>query len=51
LRAYVAGGNGAAAKTPRAAPLVSTASEPAGALALPEPSAPASLIYLPAVAR
>ena len=38
-------------KTPRAAPLVSTASEPAGALALPEQTAPASLIYLPAIAR
>jgi hypothetical protein len=51
LHAYGAAATAPLAKTPRAAPLVSTASEPAGALALPEQTAPASLIYLPAVAR
>lgn len=38
-------------KTPRSSPLVNTASEPAGVVALPEQTLSASRIYLPAIAR
>lgn len=40
-----------AAKTPRPQPAVSTASEPAGTLALPEQTITASDVYLPSVSR